>query len=321
MEAVILENGTETYRLDSAGAAEKMDLEKLDYGGTRRKHTAVTPELPPFWKTFGWNLPQVFSWATWPSGFRVKTGQAVMDFYPDPGTVFRYPWTHKVFRYRTEVFYNTGTKWFTAGFSLIFDNLWGNLVDSIDSRHGEKFREFGYSLTVGGPGLRYELRTASWTVHEFAYLEKRLPELSRRRMASEMMVHYHRRNLTKDFRRNKSHRFAARFGVLRYDVIIDSDVYNHAVHHLRLRGMKALFGAWGAGFTAAGRTLIPAAYITFFPVEAPAIVIAGHKFVFSLQPLIAELHFRNKKNFFIALNLICHLNDPLHELYGAFNLE
>jgi hypothetical protein len=321
VEAAVLENGTEITRLDSAQASEYMAFEKLNYRGIKRKRTAATPKLPPFWKTLDWNLSQVFKWTTWPSGFRVKTGQTIMDFYSDPGSLFRRPWTHKVFQYYTEVNYNTGTKWFTAGFGLIFNNLWGRLVDSLENRHEDIFHKFGYSLTLGGPGLRYELRTAAWTVPEFAYLEKRLPKIANRKAYSDLLYQYYKRNLKAGFRRNKSHRFAARFGVLRYDMVIDSDVYNGLVHHLRLREMKAKFGAWGTGFTAMRGVLIPGFYITLFPVEMPAIPVAGQRFVFSLQPINAEFHFHNKSNFLVALNLTCRLNDPLHKLYGVFNLE
>jgi hypothetical protein len=315
-DVIILYRGTEEKRIDSTRASRQFDLGELKYETRKVDKSKPASSIKPIWRKIKWDLPQLLEWAAWEKGLWLESGLEATHFYGDQGSVFMSPWYHKAARYSTELTWWTKPSWFMAGGSLIFDKVWGSLVDSIKSQNDVDFHRYGYSLTLGLPGLRYEFRTAGWAIPEYAFLEKEMPAVARRQSETQVLYQYRQGNLTRDFKSNKSHRFAFKLGVLRYSMLIDSDVYNHLVHELKLADIPTMFGSCSMGFIYAYTTMLPSLSFTLIPMEFPPIRIKDQDYIFTLSPLTTRFYYRNVQNFMIHLSFAVHLTDPLTSVYG-----
>ncbi|MBF0432000.1 MAG: hypothetical protein HQK83_12015 [Fibrobacteria bacterium] len=307
VSVVILENGIEKKRVETDTVHGLLDslgvLQKPFY----QEESQEKNEDNQIWEKFRKSPEEWLKWAKWEKGMSISGNFSFTHFYPD--TISERPWTHKAFNNKVMMSYLTGSRHFVFGGGVIYNNTWGHLADSIIDNRNPSFLLAGWTLTAGIPGITYTLSSNAWVLPDYVWLEKQTPAIAHLKEKDGLLTQYKDENDDISFSTNLAHCFSLKLGVLRYELLLDNDVYVNSVHYLRLQNIPAWHFNWDMGFVFSGGCFSPHIALTFLPVRLPAFSVFKKDVHIKIAPLILGLAYNDNRNFRLLLGWKTHIND------------
>jgi hypothetical protein len=311
----ILKDGTEAGHMDR-GAWDAL-VSTTPAGAEALSAAIEGPEnrdVPLAWKAVKWDAASALARAEWPSGFRFGMGStisSVRSAKPQFQRDIDFAWDQKLFSH------------FLLGASLHRSQFGGGLTrigrEVADTAGGRlaplktpAFWGDGYwwwSVSAGVPGLRYTLALASQPLPRYFWLESRPGIAIRNHANGRLISQWTGSSLERGG--NLSQTLDARYGILRYGLLLDFDAYRVPVQTFACDDLPALFGTWGAGLIAASDVLATKVWADIpdlgLELEYPKAWPSHFRMAF----LHLEFAYRNQRSFSLGLAVKVRIENPI----------
>jgi hypothetical protein len=184
--------------------------------------------------------------------------------------------------------------------------LYGSLARYLQKDTTEFFLNHAFSLTLGVPFFRYEMRLAGQIIPEYFWLEEDISAVIRRSGQGRLLRM--EKTWSPTHRSNMEHRLHFRVGHLYTDLLLDSHVYRRPIIRVYFDDMPALFGSWGASLTCAPDLWIPGAWVKVQPFGSRGARIGAWQLPVIVEPLRVHFNYWDFKRYNFGLTIAVHID-------------
>ena len=265
-----------------------------------------------FWDALKVPMDTVFNWMQWPTGLKVGWRSSFTSFpavKPQIEQHLDFIWTQRPHRLAT---LDLGLH--RSNFAGGLRHRLYNPLDTLKNFDYWGNAYWWWNVSVGVPGLKWELALADSPYPDFFWLDNRAQEAAQFRKNGSLIRQWKKGSTLPG---NLSQTLHAKLGVLRYSMTFDFDAYRFPIQYFRLDDLPAPFGEWGFGFLTGRSTVFTRIWMDLFPLSFSV----PHPETFPTSMRMAflrfEFSFRNEQEYQIGLSTCLTLDNPALRLPGV----
>jgi hypothetical protein len=185
-------------------------------------------------------------------------------------------------------------------------SLCGSMARRMLDDSASWYQNHSFSLTVGLPFVRYELRRAGWIVPEYFWLENDLAAVMDSTEQGSTVVSAQWR-WNRAHANNVCHYLRFRLGHLSWDLLFDSDIYGGVIASVNIEQIPSIVGTWGASLTKARDVWVPGVWLELPRISRDLFSLGAYRFPLVIEPLRMHFHYWDLRRYNVACETRAHL--------------
>ncbi|HSQ43187.1 MAG TPA: hypothetical protein VLM37_12985 [Fibrobacteraceae bacterium] len=195
-------------------------------------------------------------------------------------------------------------------------NDYMNMQRDLREFYGSKnYSDYSWGGSVSWLGVTYSFQRAAWVLPEYFWLEPHPDSLFLKAYRDEedsaggKVLSLYENGITSGHTSNLVHSLELRLWHLRYQAIVDGDMYTGIVHRFAFEEVPTGWGFWGAMVVGCGGIWAPGFSLELGPYVNRQLPWIPHWNWLQWYPVRMEFYYRNSTHFHFALSTRFHLGE------------